>query len=207
MTFYPRKATGNIQSDVEGENQDRSFISHLQWTAAEAHAADTDGVLPFETDLGTGAANTITTGITNPPSPRNITATVDDVTGDDADIKAVQVVITGTNIDDEVITETLPIFTVNASGSVVGSKAFKTVTQIVIPAGDTPYDVITSIGYGDKLGLPYARETLPCIAAYLATVLESTAATLAASATAIESNTIDLNSALNGTQVDAYLVV
>ena len=207
--WYPKNPVQGqlLQSEVADENPDRSFIAHLEWTAAEAATAATAGVLAFQTDLGTGGDRTVTTGLTNPPTPRNITATVDDVTGDDADIKAVQVVITGTNILDEVITETLPAFTVNTAGSVAGAKAFKTVTSVVIPAGDTPYDVITSIGFGDILGLPYERATLPCIAAYLATTLEGTAATIVGHATAIENNTIDLNSALNGNIVHAYLVV
>jgi len=207
--FYPKNpALGQVvQSDVADDHPDRSFIAHIEWTAAEAATADIDGVLAAQTDLGTGGARTVTTGFTDPPCPRNITATVDDVTGDDADIKAVQVVVTGTNMLDEEITETLPAFTLNTAGSVAGSKAFKTVTQVVIPAGDTPYDVTTAIGFGDILGLPYAEEEIPCIAAYLNSALEGTAATITASATAIESNTIDLNSALNGTKVDAYLVI
>ena len=51
------------------------------------------------------------------------------------------------------------------------------------------------------------EEEIPCIAAFLNSALEGTAAAITASATAIESNTIDLDSALNGTKVDAYLVV
>lgn len=209
MTYYPKNpALGQvIQSDVSDENPDMGFVAHVAWTAAEAVAADTDGILEATTDLGTGAANVITTFDGQPPCPRNITATVDDATGDDADIKAVQVIVVGTNINDEVITETLPAFTVNTAGTVTGSKAFKTVTSVTIPAGDSPYDVITTIGWGDKLGLPYARATLPCINAFLASVLEATAPTVAFSATALESNTIDLSSDLNGTVVDAYFVV
>jgi hypothetical protein len=201
MGFYPQKPTGNIQTDVDGENLERGFIAHFQVTAANAVAASTTGVHAAVTD--NGAAQTITTGITNPAVPRNITATAGGTAGD---IKAVQVVITGTNINDEVITETLPVFTADTAGSVVGSKAFKTVTSIAIPKHDGT-GATTSIGWGDKLGLPYMRAHIPCIGSFLNNVLEATAAAITASATAIESNTIDLNSALNGTVVDAYLVV
>lgn len=201
MGFYPQKPTGNIQSDVTGENFDRGFVTHESWTAAEAAAASATGVHAAVTD--NGASQTITTGITNPPCARNITATAGGTAGD---IKAISVVVTGTNVNDEVITETLPAFTGDTGGSVVGSKAFKTVTSITIPAHDGT-GATTAIGFGDKLGLHYERAEIPCIASYLNHVLEATAATIAASATAFESNTIDLDSALNGKAVDAYLVV
>ena len=201
--FYPKNpALGQvIQSDVASENPDRSFIAHLEWTAAEAVAALTTGVHAAVTD--NGSQQEITTAITNPGVPRNISATAGGTAGD---IKAITVTITGTNMLDEVITEVLPAFTVDTAGTVVGNKAFKTVTGITIPAHDGT-GATTAIGWGDKLGLPYMEEEIPCIAAYLNSVLESTAATITASLTAIDGNTIDLNSALNATKVDAYLVV
>jgi hypothetical protein len=201
--FYPyNPALGQtMQTDVEGTEVDRGFIAHFQVSAANAVAANTTGVHAAVTD--NGAQQVVTTAITNPAVPRNITATSGGTAGD---IKAVQVIIAGTNINDEAITETLPVFTENTATTVVGSKAFKTVTSITIPAHDGT-GATTSIGWGDKLGLPYKRAHLPCIGAFLNNTLEGTAATLTASSTAIESNTIDLNSALNGTVVDAYLVV
>jgi len=201
MGFYPRLPIGDIQTDVDGENVDRAFAAHLSWTAAEAAAADTDGVHAAVTD--NGSEQEITTNITNPPCARNITATAGGTAGD---IKAIQVTIDGTDIEGNAISEDLPAFTADNAGTVVGSKAFKTVTKITIPAHDGT-GATTAVGFGDKLGLPYKRATLPCIAAYLGAVLESTAATIAASATVIASNTIDLDSALDGSAVDAYLVV
>jgi hypothetical protein len=202
MGLYPQKPVGNIQSNVSAVNLDRGFIAHEAWTATQAAAASATAVHAADTD--TGAEQTISTDITPPPCARNITATSG---GTAADIKAVQIIVTGTDINNQVITETLPIFTVNTATTVLGSKAFKTVTSYVRPAGDSPYGDTVSIGFGDKLGLHYARATLPCIAAFLATVLEATAATIAASLTVLSSNTIDLQSALNGTAVDAYIVV
>lgn len=191
-----------LQTNVTGVNApDEGKIAHLKWTAAQAAAADTDGVLAAVTD--NGASQTITTGITNPPCARNITATAGGTAGD---IKAVQVIVTGTNMLDEAITETLPAFTADTAGTVVGNKAFKTVTSITIPAMDGTGATV-SIGFGDKLGLPYLLSHNTYWAAYLNKVLEGTAATIAFSATAIESNTMDLNSALNGTVVDAYFIV
>jgi len=158
------------------------------------------GILAAVTD--TGAPQTITTGINQPDVPRNITATSGGTAGD---IKAIQVVITGTNCEDVVITETLPVFTENAPTTVVGLKAFKTVTSILIPVHDGT-GATTAIGFSDVVGVGHrlARNTVP--AAFLANTVESTAPTVVVSATAICLNTVDLNSALNSTQVVVELV-
>ena len=179
----------------------RTFAYQFSVTAAKAVAAAAAGVLAAVTD--TGVAQTITSGLTNPAVPRNITATSGGTAGD---IAAVQVIVAGTNFFNEAITETLPVFTENSATTVVGNKAFKTVTSVTIPAHDGTA-ATTSIGWGDKLGLHHRRAFISCVSAFLNNVLESTAAVLTFSATAIESNTIDLNSALNGTKVDAHLIV
>lgn len=154
---------------------------------------------------GLSPSDIIITGITDPTIPRNITATTDGTAGD---IKAVQVIIEGTNYMDEVITETLPVFTVDTKTTVVGSKAFKTVTKITIPAHDG-LAATTSIGFGEKIGLSYklSHNTLLYKHTYLDNVVEATEPAVTVSATAIESNTIDLASALDGHAVDAYFVV
>jgi hypothetical protein len=151
----------------------------------------------------TAANDVLTTAITNPGTPRNITATVGGTAGD---IKAVQVIVAGTNYNGEIITETLPVFTVDTAGTVSGSKAFATITSITIPAHDGT-GATTSIGFGEALGLPYKLAHNTVLEAYLANVKEATAPTVAISATALESNTIDLYSALNGSIVDIYLLV
>jgi len=69
-----------------------------------------------------------------------------------------------------------------------------------------PYDQI-SVGWGDILGLPYKLSHNTVLATYVDDVLESTAATVTVSSTAIESNTIDPNTALAGKVVDVYLMV
>lgn len=201
--FYPyNPGLGQvIQSDVDGTNVDRGFIAHFQVSAANAVAPSTTGVHAAVTD--NSAQQVITTAITNPAVPRNITATAG---GTATDIKAIQVIIAGTDFNGDAITETLPAFTENTAGSVTGSKAFKTVTSITIPAHDGN-GATTAIGWGDKYGLPYKRAHIPVIASYLNNSLEGTAATIAASATVLASNTIDLNSASNGSVIDAYLVV
>jgi len=203
MTLYPyNPALGQgIQTDLPGTNAARAFIAHFQVAATAAGAAAANGIHAAVAD--TGQQQLITTGITNPGVPRNITATAGGTAGD---IKAIQVIIEGTNYADEVITETLPAFTENTPGTVIGSKAFKIVTKITIPAHDGN-GATTAIGFGEKLGLPFKLAHNTVLSAYLDNVKEAVAPTVATSATAIESNTIDLNSALNSKVVDAYLLV
>lgn len=171
----------------------RNLGSPALGATTDVHAAVTDD----------GTEQTITTGITNPPTPRNITATSGGVA---ADIKAIQVTINGTNENDEAISEVLPVFTVNTATTVVGSKAFKTVTSIVIPAHDG-LGATTAIGLGAKLGLGVKLARNSVLAAYLNGVKEGTAPTVVFSATVLEGNLITLNSALDGTAVlaDYYL--
>ncbi len=139
----------------------------------------------------------ISTAITNPDVPRGLTATAGGTAGD---IAAVQVTVTGTDADGAVITEALPAFTVNTTGTVQGSKAFATVTSYSVPAMDGTGATV-AIGTNDKLGLGahLARNTV--VAAYLDGAKEGTAPTVAVSASALSSNTVDLNSALNGDEV------
>ncbi len=172
----------------------------LELSAAEAAAADTDAVHAAIVDDGT--EQTITTGITNPPYPRNITATAGGTAGD---IAAIQVTITGTNVDDEVITETLPAFTENNAGTVSGSKAFKTVTEITVPAHDGN-GATTAIGFGDLIGLDHALAANTVLFANHDGTRESTFPTVATDAANVESNTVDLDTALDGSAVQiAYL--
>lgn len=147
--------------------------------------------------LATGGPQVVTTGITNPDAPRNITATT---AGTNTDVAAVQVTITGTDASGAAITEDLPAFTVNVNGTVTGNKAFATITSYSVPAMDGTGATV-AIGTGEKVGLGVhlARNTV--IAAYLAGAKEGTAPTVAVSASALSSNTVDLNSALNGTEV------
>lgn len=189
-----------IKSD-SGENQDFSFIAHFQVSETNATVASTSGIHAAVID--TGVQQVITTAITNPSVPRNVTATAG---GTAADIKAIQVVVEGTNYANEVITETLPAFTENTAGTVVGSKAFKTVTKITIPAHDGN-GATTAVGFGEKLGLPYKLAHNTVLAAYFDNTKEGTAPTVTVSPTALESNTVDLNSALNSKVVDVYLLV
>lgn len=137
----------------------RLFVSLREWSATEAVAASTTGVHAAVTD--NGATQTVTTSITNPPCPRNITATAGGTSGD---VKAIQVTVTGKR-NGKVISEALPAFTVNTTGTVSGSKIFDEVTSISIPAHDGT-GATTAIGFGELFGLPYIPAYPTVIAAY-----------------------------------------
>lgn len=141
-----------------------------------------------------GIAETTLVPTAQPDVPRVLTLTSG---GTAADIKAVQAVVTGTNYADEVITETMPIFTVNTATTVTGLKAFKTVTNVVVPAMDGAAAEV-SIGYGAALGVPYkmtfATDVLKC---YFAGAVETISAQTV-SATVLESNTVTTTTALDG---------
>ena len=202
MNLFPENIKDQrVQTDVKGLGVMQGFIAHFQVDATKATVASTNAILAAV--VSAASPSVVITGITNPSVPRNITATVG---GTATDIKAVQVIIEGTNYNNEVITETLPVFTVDTVGTVIGKKAFKTVTKITIPAHDGT-GATTAIGFGEKLGLPYKLSHNTILATYLDNVKEDTVSTITTSSTALESNTIDLNSTLNGKIVDAYLIV
>lgn len=180
---------------------DRAFLAHLHLTATEAAAASATAVHAAVTD--NGSDRQITTGITNPPYPRNITATAG---GTANDIKAIQVTIHGTNEADEVISETLPAFTVNTTGIVEGAYAFKTVTQIDIPAHDGT-GATTSIGFGDKFGLSHLLSHDTVQQAFVNNVEEVTAPTVVVDNDELHKNTVDLDTALAGQVIDLYYYV
>ena len=162
--------------------------------------ADADGIMTAHTD--DGAPEVITTGIVQPDVPRNITATAGGTAGD---IKAITVTIAGTNADGVAITEVLPAFTENNAGIVSGAKAFRTVTSITIPAHDDT-GATTAIGYGDVVGIGLRLARKSVMNAYLAETVETTAPATVVSASALEGNTFDLNSALNSTQVKLEVI-
>lgn len=152
--------------------------------------------------LASGGPQVVTTSITNPAVPRNLTATT---AGTAADVAAVQVTVTGTNMDGETITETLPAFTLNTATTVTGSKVFATVTSYSVPAMDGTGATV-AIGTGAKLGLPHKLSRNTVLRTFLNGTLEASQ-TVVVSSSAVESNMVTLNSTLDGNAVivDYYL--
>lgn len=120
--FYPyNPSLGQIiQTDVPGFHVDRAFLARCHWEDPAAASGDAIKTIT----LG-AAAQTITTGITNPDYPRALA-----VDGNVAGI-AGNVVIAGTNYAGEAITDTIAL---DGTTSKPGTKAFKTVTSITVPA-------------------------------------------------------------------------
>lgn len=168
-------------------------------TSVGEYGGNVDDVIPAFTDKGVQVVHEKAT-IVNPDVPRNITATAG---GTAADVKAVQPIVHGTNENGTAISETLPAFTVNTTGSVVGNKAFKTVDWVEIPPHDGT-GATTSFGQGAKLGLGSKLSVNTVIMAFINGVREAVAPTVAVSPTAIESNTVALSSALAGQDVLVY---
>ena len=135
-----------------------------------------------------------------PPCCRTITATAG---GTGADIGAVSVIVYGTNIDDQPISETLPVFVVNTAGTKTSLKAFKTITSVFLPSHDGTGATV-SLGYSEALGVPFMFAKKPYLRATLNGVIETTAPTQVNDADEIEKNTVDINSTLNGTEVCLY---
>jgi len=181
-------------SGIGGRNRDstsRALHTYLLPTPAAAGAA----VLAA---TASAAASTVTTGLSPLDAPRNVVATP---AGTAANVLAVSVVVTGTDINNTVITETLPAFTAGALTPAVGVKAFKSVTSVAIPVVGAATTV--ALGMGSKLGMPVplARAS-GILAAYLGGVREATMPTLAPHATDPAQTTVTLASALNGTAVE-----
>lgn len=141
-----------------------------------------------------GVAATTLVPTAQPDVPRVVTLTSG---GTATDIKAVQAVVNGTNMAGEVISETMPIFTVNTATTVTGLKAFATVTNVVVPIMDGAAAEV-SVGCGAALGIPYkmqfATDVLKC---YFAGSAETISAQTV-SATVLESNTLTTTTALDG---------
>lgn len=165
----------------------------------------TASILSANAGPTSAAATTISSFLAQPDVPRNLILTPGGTTGD---VESCVVTISGTNIKNQSISETFT-FAANASTVVTGSKAFKTVTSVSFPANceSGAFAATWSLGVGYKLGL---RNCMANAGSFFHAVYngikETTAPTVAASASAVESNTIQLNSMLLGSDVIAYYV-
>lgn len=142
--FYPyNPSLGQaIQTDVPGLSADRAFLAHARW--ADPAAADADAIGLWHL---TAVGQAIVTGLVSPDYPRAlaVVGSVAGITGD--------VTITGTNMAGETITETLAL---NGTTPKAGTKAFKTVTKVVLPiqtnAGTKQVETATIVGTITKGG-------------------------------------------------------
>jgi len=137
---------------------------------------------------------------------RNVTVTQ---TATDTEDTNGTIVIVGTDLAGNAITETL---TPNAGATVAGAKAFATITSITgagwaVDGVEGTKDKIT-VGFGALIGLPdKLTDTAQVLAASLNNVRQATAPTVTVSTSVLASNTVDLDSALDGTPVKIYYLV
>lgn len=146
------------------------------------------------------AGRTITSGITQPDVPRNLTITAG---GTAADIAAGDVVITGTNVEGKTIVERFTMSD-NLAGSVTGNFAFKNISSIVFPAADGTGATI-SVGTGSKLGLNH--RLIPgksSIVVVQDNAIDGNAPVVQAapSASTVHGNTVELNTVTPSTAPD-----
>lgn len=174
------------------------YIKRNAWVDAAAVAAAN---LKALTASSSSVATTIT-GISSPDYARKISVTPGGTT---ADVKAGSYVLTGTDIRDQVITDTLT-FADNDTVKQVSVKAFKTVTSLLVPIQDGN-GATFSVGVEDAMGLDRCMSDAAVIDAYIDGVRETTAATVTFHATDISKNTVDPNTALNAARDLAVVFV
>jgi hypothetical protein len=119
-------------------------VAPVAVSATAIHAAVT---------LADGEVTEVTDEITNPDVPRVLA-----VKGNAAGITG-DVVIEGTNILDEEVTDTIAL---SGTSSVNGVVAFKTVTGITFPARNAEADTVT-VGTNKLIGIPHIVLNAACL--------------------------------------------
>lgn len=188
MGFQPRQP-GDTSKSIRGETQSAfGYLRRQIWT--DPVAVDADRILNDQALDG----STVTTFLAQPDFARIITAVASGATTDN-------LVINGTNIRGETITETVAL---NGTTPVASTKAFKTITSIVVPTvGATTIDV----GVSDAMGLDRCMNGNEVILATLDGVYETTRPTVTFHASDVSKNTVDPNTALNAAKDLAVVYV
>ena len=203
MGFYPfnTNRARRAQTDVHGVTT--LMGAGVMYTPGSPALDDTDWYV-VSADMKVGA---YTLAHTAPDvGARNVTVTQTAVGTEDTNGT---IVVVGKDLAGNTITETL---TPDAGKTVAGTKAFAEITSITgagwaVDASESKADKIT-VGFGALIGLPdKLSDTAQVLAASLNNVKEATAPTVTVSASALELNTVDLSSALNGKPVKIYYMV
>ena len=189
MSRYP----GKLTTDVYGTLVDEMRVAHIQLSATESVAAAAEGLI--KNKALTTAAQTVTTFLASMPYPRNVQVVA-------SDAATTKITVNGTNMADDVISEEL---TLNGTTPVLGAKAFKTVTSVVLPIKTGSENV--DVGWADTIGLPFMMAAKPLAFAMDDGAIETTAPTVVADADELEKNTITLRTAMDGSVIDIFLVL
>lgn len=190
LSTEEKRLLNQVSPDL-GERLDRiedgGYWDRQKWANPAAAAA---AAVLAATGLADGATTAVTTNITNPDFARKLS-----VTGNQGSAVG-NVVITGTDYEGNVITETI---VANGVATVPGTKAFATVTSVVLPARGAGGDTI-SVGITDALGLKAMLTGNRVMRALVDGVAETTAPTITFDVDELCKNTADLDTALNGAQ-------
>lgn len=189
MPWYPIKLLLNRTASTNAKGVSEYVLNPVEVDLGSPLVDDTDRIVTT-TSMKVGAY----TIAAQPDVPRNITVSHTAVSTVDT---LGTITITGTDRNDDVISEVItPLNGTIASGT----KAFKTVTSVVgagwvTAAGD---DQII-VGMGGLIGLPDKLSLARVLWATLGGTREGTLPSFTVSATVLSTNTIDYNSAWNGT--------
>jgi hypothetical protein len=141
---------------VFGSQKDQ-MICKVSWGYTETQlkvAASSNTYCMAATAMGVVAVDYVPTtlggeaSITQPDVPRNL---IVKPAGTAGDLGAGIVVITGTNVEGATISENFPLTDGNTD-AITGTKAFKSITNIHIPAGEGTLAGTISVGVGNALG-------------------------------------------------------
>ena len=184
MGRYP----GAVTCDLSGQLlPELKAVLALDLSAAEAADQDTDG-LTDAAETSTVAAMSPDTILAQPPQARQLVFTPS------ASADTGNILVVGTNIDDEPITDTIATNTTNA---VVSAKAFKTVTNITFPIDDG--GITWDGGWNENIGLPLMLAEKPFYLEMFNNTIEiGTAGLLSYDADEIEKNMYAPNGTLDG---------
>jgi len=188
-----------LQTDAYAFPAESLSVAKLAWSTTDAVAADDDGILADTATKTT--AQTVTTFAAQPACARNITVKSGGTAGD---LKASKIIVYGRNMADMDITEEVAV-TLDTAVDFTGSKAFKTITRVEIPAQDGTGATIR-VGWGVKFGLPFVLAAAPLVWAQENGALAA-APTLAVDEDELEKNVVSFNTAPNGKTRELFLLV
>ena len=184
MGRYPGKATCDVSGLLLDELKP---VLALNLTAAEAADLDADGLLN-DSATDTTDAKTYTTMLAQPPQARKLSFTPS-ATADEGNI-----LVAGTDIDDNPITDTVAT---SADAAVYSAKAFKTVTSVTYPEDDG--EITWNAGWTEAIGLPLKLAAAPFALEKFNGVVEiGTAGTFTVDADELSKNIYDPNGNLDG---------
>lgn len=156
-----------------------------------AIVADPDRVLVDQAT--TTSTTSVSSFLAQPDVPRALSILPEGTT---ADVASGSVVVTGTDINDDVITESF-VFAANASTATNGAQAFKSITNILFHAQDGT-GATFDVGVIDVLGLKRCMSGSFVVQTMFDDAKESTFPTVTYDVDEVSKNTIDINGTLNG---------